>query len=305
MTERPNVLLIKLGALGDVVRTTPILRALDARVTWVTESRCAPLLPGSVACLSPEEASRGRLRAESFDLVVSMDEDPRAAALAASVKTRELVGSYEDSSGRIAYTDSARPWFDMGLLSRLGTKAADALKLKNAKTYQDLLFEMVLGRPFDGEEYLLGAGDAAPRGSAPHPVVGIEPRAGTRWPSKSWHRFEELAARLSARGLAVRILRQRETLAQYMLDIGGCDVVVSGDTLAAHLALALRKRAVSIFTCTPPQEVFGYGRMRKVVSPLLHRAFYSREYIAEAVEAVSIDQVFSAVVESAGSLRAI
>ena len=31
-----NMLIIKLGALGDVVRTTPLLRVLEGKMTWVT-----------------------------------------------------------------------------------------------------------------------------------------------------------------------------------------------------------------------------------------------------------------------------
>lgn len=39
-----KVLIIKLGALGDLVRTTALLRMLEGDVTWVTSSPAAPLL---------------------------------------------------------------------------------------------------------------------------------------------------------------------------------------------------------------------------------------------------------------------
>ena len=42
-----SVLIIKLGATGDVVRTTPLLRRLDGSVSWVTAENNLPLLKES------------------------------------------------------------------------------------------------------------------------------------------------------------------------------------------------------------------------------------------------------------------
>jgi len=41
-----SVLIIKLGATGDVVRTTPLLRRLDGPVSWITAKSNLPLLEG-------------------------------------------------------------------------------------------------------------------------------------------------------------------------------------------------------------------------------------------------------------------
>ena len=41
-----NVLIIKLGATGDVVRTTPLLRRLSGSVTWITAAKNGALLDG-------------------------------------------------------------------------------------------------------------------------------------------------------------------------------------------------------------------------------------------------------------------
>ena len=45
-----------------------------------------------------------------------------------------------------------------------------------------------------------------------------------------------------------------------------CDAVVSSDSLAAHIALALGKQAVIFFGSTCPQEVELYNRGEKIVS---------------------------------------
>src|SRR6266481_3353887 len=39
-----NVLIVKLGATGDVVRTTPLLRRLSGSVTWITAAKNGVLL---------------------------------------------------------------------------------------------------------------------------------------------------------------------------------------------------------------------------------------------------------------------
>ena len=38
-------LIIKLGALGDVLRTTPLLHILQGDIYWITKKEAIPLLP--------------------------------------------------------------------------------------------------------------------------------------------------------------------------------------------------------------------------------------------------------------------
>ena len=41
-----NILIVKLGATGDVVRTTPLLRRLSGSVTWITAAKNGVFLGG-------------------------------------------------------------------------------------------------------------------------------------------------------------------------------------------------------------------------------------------------------------------
>ena len=41
-----NTLILKLGATGDVVRTTPLLKHLTGEVSWITAAKNVPLLAG-------------------------------------------------------------------------------------------------------------------------------------------------------------------------------------------------------------------------------------------------------------------
>jgi len=284
-----GTLLVKLGAPGDVVRTTPLLRALEGTVVWVTRAECAPLLPRrpGLTVLTPEQAPR--LSGRRFDLALCLDDEPEAAAIADLVRAGRRVGALSPA-GRGDYTASARGWFDMGLLSRLGRRRADALKRRNVLSWQEHLFHMA-GTSFRGEEYWIRRPPPRRRGGAPR--VGLETRVGPRWPLKAWGRFGELERALAARGVRTARFGWKRDLAAHAAAVSACDVVVCGDTLTMHLALALRKRVIALFLCTPPQEIEDYGRLAKIVSPALARDLYTRRRDPRAARAIPLAPVLA------------
>lgn len=288
-----KTLIIKLGALGDVVRTTPLLRVLRGEIVWVTHLAAKPLLPEEPMIRILDLEAADPLKQEKFDLVLCLDDEPEAARLAASMNTRVLTGTYLDDGGRVQYTPSSGAWFDMGLVSKYGLAKADRLKIENRKTYQEIVFAM-LGYAFQNEEYWIRHQDIFNFSFRKHLRIGIEARAGRRWPTKAWHRYQALAECLEKEGMETVFFNQRERLDDYVQDIADCDAVITGDTLAMHLALALKKPVVAIFTCTSPYEIHGYDRMIKVISPFLEKCFYRQAYDPKTVEAVTLDDVFTA-----------
>ena len=72
---RMSVLIIKLGATGDVVRTTPLLRRLRGSVTWITAAKNCALLDGLADNLRhfPWEA-RARALDIPYDLVINLED---------------------------------------------------------------------------------------------------------------------------------------------------------------------------------------------------------------------------------------
>ena len=299
---RMKTLIIKLGALGDVLRTTPLLRALPSDVTWVAGKEALPLLPRRrLASVLSREAAAG-LAGARFDLVLCLEEDRRAAALASSVEAGRIIGTCLAPDGRLCYTADAAPWFDMSLISRMGKARADRRKLANTRTYQEHLFAM-LGRRFSGEEYLLGPA-ASPRARSSRPLrVGLDGRASPRWPMKRWRGYRALARRLEQDGLRVAFFRQRARLTDFVRDVAACDLVVCGDTLTMHLALALRIPTVALFICTSPAEIHGYGRLSKVVSPLWKECAYGRGSAPEPGEAITVAEVHEQVRRAATEIR--
>lgn len=292
-----RTLIIKLGALGDVLRTTPLLRVLEGEVDWVTGPSAVPLL--SKRWCNPISYIEGRkLARKKYDLVICLDEDCRAAHLASSVKAETRIGTYLNDQKQVDYTPSSRRWYDMSLISKLGKKKADLLKYQNRDSYQSILFSM-LGRKFAGYRYVLPPDlylDSGGPGS--DLVVGLETRAGDRWPTKQWNKFDELIRSEYLLPCEFRIFEQQPTLMDYVMDIWECGTIVTGDTLAMHIAIALEKKVIGIFTCTNPHEIYGYGVLRKIVSSKLKKAFYKTDYVKEAVDCISLKKVETEILKA-------
>ena len=95
----------------------------------------------------------------------------------------------------------------------------------------------------------------------------------------------------------VNFLRTRPSLLEHMADVSNHRCLVSGDSLPMHLALGTRTRCVSIFTCTSPWEIYGYGIQTKIISPLLEEFFYQRGFQERATTAITLDEVLKAILE--------
>ena len=286
-----NVLIIKLGATGDVVRTTPLMRRFDGNITWVTAATNTVLLESlqdNVRSFSWEE--RGRALDRHYDLAINLEDTLDVTQFLKAVKCGEIFGAYADSDNSLRYTENARRWFDLSLISSYGRKEADRLKFLNRQSYQEMIFNG-LGLQFLGEQYLL-----------PEPIetelagdVAIAAEAGHVWPMKKWAYYGDLKKRLEDRGLTVNLLPKRPSLLQHLSDVQNHRCLVSGDSLPMHFALGIRTPCVTLFTCTSPWEIYEYGVQKKIVSPLLAEFFYERGYVERAVTAISVDEVFQAV----------
>jgi len=288
-----NTLILKLGATGDVVRTTPLIEHLTGEVSWVTAAKNTSLLTGLTTALRAVSwEQRGQFCDREYDLVINLEDTPDVAQFLPQVKYKKLFGAYTDASGALAYTDNSRGWFDLSLISRFGRAQADKLKLANRRTYQDLIFSG-LGFQFAGDKYRL-----------PEPVktdlsgdVCIAPKVGHVWPMKNWAYYAELKTELEKRGLTVNWLPERASLLEHLGDIKNHRCLVSGDSLPMHFALATGTPCVTIFNCTSPWEIYDYGIQRQLTSPLLAEFFFKRGLDERATTAIPLPEVFAAVLE--------
>jgi heptosyltransferase II len=285
-----KILIVKIGALGDVVRTTPILRVLKGNIFWITSKEAFEILPKikSLKILNPEKIDT--LRNLDFDLILNLEEDENLAKNLSELKTKKLIGVYFDfKKNKLSYTKESRKWYDMSLISKYGKEKADLLKWKNRKSYQEILFGMI-GKKFKGEEYWLNYRIRPSK--TKEIIVVIEKRAGKVWPMKVWPYYDELKKKIEKAGYKVFYLKQRRSLIDYMKDIDKANILICGDTLAMHLGLYLRKRIIALFLCTSPWEIYDYNIMKKIINPHLKESFYRRDYDEKLVRGINVEKVF-------------
>jgi len=286
-----KILIIKLGATGDVVRTTPLLNQLSGQITWLTAAKNSTLLENLTAnlrCFSWEE--RANALDTHYDLAINLEDTIDVAQFLRTIECRKIFGAYLSANDFVTYTESSRRWFDLSLISSYGRQRANGLKLLNRQTYQELIFDG-LDLRFRGETYLL-----------PHSTetdlsgdVAIAADSGKVWPMKKWAYYNELKQRLEDRGLTVNVLPQRPSLIKHLADVRNHRCLVGGDSLPMHFALGTGTPCITLFTCTSPWEIYDYGVQRKIISPLLEKFFYKRGYDERATTAITVDEVFDAV----------
>ena len=286
-----NTLIIKLGATGDVVRTTPLLHRLDGQITWVTAEKNAVLLEGlkaNLRCFSWQ--NRKHALDVDYDLAINLEDTSDAAAFLKSAEPKQIFGAYGGSDSVLRYTENSAPWFDLSLISVHGKEKADQLKFQNRQTYQAMIFAG-LGFNFSGERYWL-----------PQPIetglsgdVAIAADSGPIWPMKKWAYYPELKRALEDEGLKVNVLPERSSLLEHLADVRNHRCLVGGDSLPMHFALGSGTPCVTLFNCTSPWEIYEYGIQKKIVSSLLREFFYKRGSDQRATTAIPIEEVMKAV----------
>lgn len=300
---RQRILIIKLGAMGDVIRTTPILTGLrkafpDSHITWLTLPNIMPLLEGIGIdrLLADDWRTTRLLLSESFDIAVCLDKETDVLALMNRVSAVQKFGFLLGKYGQVVPAgDSSTFLFHLGV--------SDELKFRvNRKSYTELVFDC-LQLPYSGEKYLLPelplestwARETLQREGCPpgRRRIAFNTGAGPVFATKKWtsEGYAELGRRLLrefdahilllggesekernlgiAEGIAggprVSLPDTRDSIRRLTALIGECDLMVTSDTLGMHLAIGQEKPAVALFGPTCAQEVDLFGHGEKIV----------------------------------------
>jgi heptosyltransferase-2 len=310
-----KILVVKHGALGDVVRTSYFARALRRKyghaltLCWITASGAAPLIARNPH-IDRVFTAFNDIFDEEFDVVYSLDDEDDVLVCVGRLRCARIVGIYR-KEGQTAYSADSSAWFDMGLRSRHGKAQADQLKKLNSRTHADIfseIFEVAGVEPhFHGDATLEASYRSWLRDR--HPALGINPFAGGRWPSKELRTVEiEALIRcllapeglLSQGGSVVLIgagsdRSKNLALARAISDprvrvadtdasplhlaalVHELDFMVSSDSLAMHLAIAQGVPAVAFFAPTSAAEIDDFGRLLKVASTSADYCSYRKD----------------------------
>jgi heptosyltransferase-2 len=332
-----RILIIKLAAMGDVLRTTPLLRGLRTKnpvchITWLTEPNVVPILQGisEIDRLLPCTADTVlQMEMEAFDELYCFDKEVRATALAMKVRADRKVGFGMSPFGNvICLNEESEYAYELGI--------NDSLKFRtNSKTYPELVFECA-GLPYSGpreyilpdlareieqaKKWLLSQGV-----QAEDLKVGLNTGAGEVFATKKWTEegyvqladrlVKELGAQVLLLGGPGEVERNHRIAAatqhpvlntgnanpirEFAGIVGNCDLVVTGDTLAMHLAIGLKIPVLVILGPTCHQEIELYGRGAKIVSGFecspCYRSICPRDLTC--MEGISVSSVFDSAAE--------
>jgi heptosyltransferase II len=279
-----NVLIINIGPYGDVLRTTILLNQFkNDNIYWLTSRHNMDIV---ISRLIHTNFFIEKLNPDyydiHYDLVISLNEE---YPFKEDVEYDKLIGIKKNGE----YTEDSSYWFDMSMVSKYGKEKANELKLNNRKTYNQILIEMV-GGEWDDQEYVI------PHKSSYSNKIGLIKSIDGNWKSKKWNGFDQLYDLLKNE-YDVEFLDKQERLKYHMYDINDCGLIVCPDTFGMHLGLAYRKKVVALFNCTSPYEIYNYGRLHKIVSPLYEEFFYTKEYNEKLSNSIDVQTVYEKIKE--------
>ncbi len=331
--NRERILIVKLDAMGDVLRTTTLLPDLaevhpGAAFTWITRPESLPLLahnPFISQTVPLGVEALALLMTHSFDRVINLDAGKVSAELATLANATRKDGFVISPTGSVIPTnESARAWLEMGLF--------DDLKKNNTRTYQFWMAE-ILGLTLARSRYVLRLTETEWKHARAHlerlgvdpgrPIVGLNTGAGERWDLKQWRLdgycdlirrlHEELGVQVlllggpAERGRHEYLTRNAlvpvfdsgndNSLRHFAGLVGNCSVLVSGDTLAMHVALALSRRVVALFGPTSTAEIELYGLGEKIVPQMDCLVCYKGkcDFKPNCMDLISVEMVSQAV----------
>jgi heptosyltransferase-2 len=291
-----KVLIVKLDAVGDVLRTTAVLHGIkqlypSSEITWVTRRAALPIFDNNplvdrvFAYESAELAAVADV--ETFDIVYNFDASFSSAILASKVRAERKYGYGVNAKGKVfPFTPDAETWFEMG--------AFDDVKKANTRTYQDHMLALG-GIPGTKKDIILALSERERAFAAefarthgldrPGTKIGLNTGASDRWQYKQWtlEGFRSLIAMLLEKTNdtvllyggpleaerneqlssidATRVINMGtdHSLREFFSLIPLCDLFVTGDTLALHAATALGTKVLAYFGPTSEAEIETYG----------------------------------------------
>jgi len=304
-----KILIVKLDAVGDVLRTTSILPPLKKRypesyIVWCTRNNAKELFFNSEyvnEVITVEDDALYRLSAEEFNLVINLDTSKISSSVAAMAKGEEKKGFVLNKKGYVqATSEETEQWLEMS--------AFDDVKKVNTKSYQQIMYEILgltdkISRPVLNIPYEVAAAVRSSKEllkiKKDLPTIGLNIGVGTKWPNKGWPLFhwKELIRELKNSNINLLLLggpEEKDKVKEFkdefdfLIDTGTensllefasivdlCDIIITGDTLALHIATALNKKIVALFGPTSSNEIELYGKGIKMLPPEECKCYYN------------------------------
>lgn len=285
---RPSrrILILKLGAIGDVIRTTPLVTRFrqmypDCHITWIT--LYPEILPAGIIdeIWKLDHNTPIRLRHLTFDISVNLDKELEACGLQKEIQAKEKYG-FTISNGHI---DACTP----AATHKLLTGFFDSVSMLNTKSYPEEIFE-ICHLEYNKEPYLIDKpeelcevwSERIKEKAGNRKVIGINTGCGKRWLTRLWpeEHYIELVDLLQGDGYFPVLLGGPEeheknlslskatgawypgvfSLKEFIAILDNTNLIFSLVTMTMHLAIALKKPLILLNNIFNRHEFELFGR---------------------------------------------
>jgi len=285
-TQKTKILFIKLGAIGDVIRTTPLLEKYkkkygDCHFTWITHS--PQVVPKNEVdeIFKWNKSSVSYVSNQEFDIAINLDKDKEACMLLSLINSEEKFGFSWENGHISTATQNAEHKLITGLF--------DHISKTNTKNYLEEIFE-ICHLDFNGEEYKINLnqklsdvwkeklGELA-NGKT---IIGLNTGCGLRWKTRLWPSdyWIELIKKLEEKGFFCLLMGGPDedevnqyytkqtnatylgtfSLEEFISITNNTDIIVTPVSMMMHIALALKKQLILFHNIFNVHEFELYGR---------------------------------------------
>ena len=277
-----KILIIKLGAIGDLIRTTPLLRKIreeipDSYITWLTYTPEILSNKWVDRILNVSSENIEFIKNLNFDWVINLDKDSIAISLTNSISADKKSGFISDDFGH------AKPVSNKAEEHKWLTGLFDDVNKKNTKHYVREIFE-ICGLEFRNEEYILEieGNDKKWDIDITKKVVGLNTGCGGRWISRLWlekywiklakdlikNRYEVILLGGEQEDKKNKLIASKSgakyfghyPLKTFLSLMKECDIIVTAVTLAMHIAIGLKKELILFNNIFNKNEFYLYNR---------------------------------------------
>ncbi len=285
-TEKTKILFIKLGAIGDVIRTTPLLEKYkekygDCHFTWITHS--PQVVPKNEVdeILKWEESSVSYLSNQEFDIAINLDKEKEACMLLSLVNSKDKFGFIWKDGHLNTATNNAEHKLITGLF--------DHISKRNTKNYLQEIFE-ICHFDFNGEDYKINLNQKGSdiwkkklrKLANGKTIIGLNTGCGLRWKTRLWPKehWVELINNLERQGYFCLLMGGPDedemnhyyakqtnatylgtfSLEEFISITNNTDIIVTPVSMMMHIAIALKKQLMLFHNIFNIHEFELYGR---------------------------------------------
>ncbi len=333
-----SILIVHLGALGAVVRSTSLLAAMKRKfprsmITWITDAPAHKLLknhPGIDRVLTTSEADLLALSSLEFEIAFVVDKSLKASGIVKRTTVDKVYGfqALTRNGAIVPATPAAQELWELGLDN-------DKKFFQNKKPETQLMIEALELGPYQRDEYWLPLSfeeqEIQVSRRAQWLAHGGQVIVGLNTGCSDVIAYKKLSVEFQrkvilkiqseipeaqivllggpedqernveiAKGLKVISSAMDAGLRDGLISVAACDVILTGDSLGMHMAISQKVPTVAWFGPTCAHEIDLYERGKAVLTQSVCSPCWKRscEKTVMCYDQVSLEEIVDALKSS-------